>query len=96
MEIFGKTVDKQSALTGIRFSIVGYFITLYLVYVYKMNFVLIGVFRELLTIPMFLAQPLFLTIGVKLLLDKNQNSLLFKCSVVVLAVCLILTVSSFF
>jgi len=96
MEVFGKQIDKQKALIGIHLGIVGYFIALYLINSYKIKHVLIGVFTELLTIPMLLEQLLFPVISLKFLLDRNQSSLFFKLSLVLLTACLILTVRSFF
>jgi len=96
MRKFVKNIKKQDALSGINLIIVGYFIALHLIYIYKIKHVLIGVFVELLTIPMLLAQFLFLVINIKFLLDKNQSNLFFKFSLGLLIICLILTVSSFF
>lgn len=46
-------------LTIINFVIVAYFGLIYLLYFYKTDLVLIGVFKEILTIPFLLAQVVF-------------------------------------
>lgn len=82
-------------LTIINFVIVSYFILLWLINSYKIEFVLIGVFRELLTIPFFIAQIVFLIIGMKSII-KHQRNLLQIISVLLLAICAIMTIGSFF
>ena len=47
-----------------NFTIVSYFVLIWLINVYKIDIVLIGVFRELLTIPFLIAQIVFLVIGI--------------------------------
>ncbi len=78
-----------------NFAIVSYFILILLINFYKIDFVLIGVFREMLTIPFLIAQIIFLVIGIKYLI-KNQRNLLTIISVVSLAICTIITIGSFF
>jgi hypothetical protein len=51
-------------LTIINFVIVTYFGLIYLLDFYKIDFILIGVFREILTIPFIGAQILFLALGI--------------------------------
>jgi hypothetical protein len=82
-------------LTIVNFAIVSYFILIWLINFYKLDFVLIGVFREMLTIPFLIAQIVFLVIGIKYLI-KNQINLLTIISVVSLAICAIITIGSFF
>ncbi|WP_152975514.1 hypothetical protein [Lacinutrix himadriensis] len=79
----------------VNFAIVSYFILILLINFYKIDFVLIGVFREMLTIPFLIAQIIFLVIGIKYLI-KNQRNLLTIISVVSLAICTIITIGSFF
>ena len=62
---------------------------------YKLDFVLIGVFREMLTIPFLIAQIVFLVIGIRYLI-KYQRNLLTIFSVLTLAICAIITTGSFF
>ncbi|OQX73286.1 MAG: hypothetical protein B6D61_12665, partial [Bacteroidetes bacterium 4484_249] len=58
---------NEKRLTLINFIIVTYFIAIYVLYLYKIDSVLIGVFREILTIPFFIAQIVFLVLGIKFL-----------------------------
>jgi len=79
----------------VNFTIVSYFILIWLINFYKIDFVLIGVFREILTIPFLIAQIVFLIIGIKSLI-KNQRNLLIIISVLALAICSLITIGSFF
>ncbi len=81
-------------MTVVNFAIVSYFILIWLIDFYKIDFILIGVFREMLTIPFLVAQLVFLIIGTKHLL-KNRWKLLI-ISVLSLAICSIFTIGSFF
>ena len=78
-----------------NFTIVSYFVLIWLINVYKIDIVLIGVFRELLTIPFLIAQIVFLVIGINFLI-KNQRNALTINSVLSLAFCMLITVGSFF
>ena len=78
-----------------NFAIVSYFILIWLINYYKIDFVLIGVFREILTIPFLIAQIVFLVIGIKYLI-KNQKNFLIIISVLSLAICSIITIGTFF
>ena len=82
-------------LTIVNFAIVSYFILIWLIYFYKIDFVLIGVFVEILTIPFLIAQIVFLVIGIKYLI-KNHRKPLTVISVLLLAVCAVITIGSFF
>ena len=82
-------------LTVINFGIVLYFVLIYLINLYEIDFVLIGVFRELLTIPFLLAQIVFLIIGIIFLIKNPKNFLVFV-SVLALTICTFLTFRSFF
>ena len=78
-----------------NFTIVSYFVLIWLINVYKIDIVLIGVFRELLTIPFLIAQIVFLVIGINFLI-KNQRNALTIISVLSLACCMLISVGSFF
>ena len=78
-----------------NFGIVSYFILIWLINIYKIDFVLIGVVREMLTIPFLLAQIVFLVIGIKYLI-KNKRNLMTTFSVLALAICTVITIGSFF
>lgn len=82
-------------LTLVNFSIVAYFLLIWLINLYEINFVLIGVLRELLTIPFLIAQIVFLIVGVKYLLNKQRN-LWTVISIFLLAISAIITIGSFF
>jgi hypothetical protein len=82
-------------LTIINLVIVSYFILIWLIYIYKIDFILVGVFREILTIPFLIAQIVFLIIGIKHLIihPKKLSTII---SVLLFAVCAIITLGSFF
>jgi len=82
-------------LTIINFVIVTYFGLIYLLNFYKIDFVLIGVFRELLTIPFLLAQIVFLVLGI-IHLIKHKTHFLTIISIIILAICAFYTIGSFF
>lgn len=86
--------EKKVAI--ISFIIVAYFLLLYGINFFKIDWVIIGVFRELLTIPFLIAQLVFLFLGIRfLLLNKFQN-ILTILSVLLLLVSSIFTFGSFF
>ncbi|TYC09134.1 hypothetical protein ES677_13605 [Bizionia gelidisalsuginis] len=89
-----KLITRRNLIIA-NFAIVSYFVLIWLIDFYEIDFVLIGVFRELLTIPFLFAQIIFLVIGVKLLL-KNQKDFLIIISVLLLAICSIITIGTFF
>ena len=82
-------------LSIINFGIVFYFGLMYLLYIYNIDYVLIGVFRELLTIPLLIAQIIFLLLGIRQLLQHQKQPMLIV-SILLLAICSFLTIGSFF
>ncbi|MCR9182098.1 MAG: hypothetical protein NXH73_04150 [Flavobacteriaceae bacterium] len=86
---------NQSKLILINFTIVVYFIVLWLIDYYKIDTVLIGVFKELLTIPFLIAQLVFLIVGIKYVFSY-QKEFIFIISVLLLAICVVISVGSFF
>lgn len=82
-------------LTIINFIIVTYFGLIYLLNFYKIDFVLIGIFREMLTIPFLLAQILFLVLGITHLI-KYKTHFLTLISIIGLAISAIYTIGWFF
>jgi len=90
-----KKLITHKNLTIINFIIVSYFVLIYLSYIYKIDFVLVGVFRELLSIPFLIAQIVFLIIGIKFLREHKKH-LLTVISIVLLAICTVITIGSFF
>ena len=89
-----KSISDRKLIIA-NFTIVSYFVLIWLINVYKIDIVLIGVFRELLTIPFLIAQIVFLVIGINFLI-KNQRNVLTIISVLSLACCMLITVGSFF
>lgn len=87
---------NNNRLTIINFIIVLYFIGLYFINLYKVDFVLVGVFRELLTIPFLFAQLLFLVLGIVFLIKNENRHLLTIISIILLTICAIVTIGSFF
>jgi hypothetical protein len=91
-------MDKRinnSNLIIINFSIVAYFVLLYVLDFFKIDFVLIGVVREIFTIPFLLAQLLFLVLGV-IHIIKHKTYLLTFISIILLAINATYTIGSFF
>ena len=82
-------------LTIINFVIVTYFGLIYLLNFYKIDFVIIGVFREMLTIPFLLAQIVFLVLGI-IHLIKNKTHFLTVISIIGLAISAFYTIGWFF
>ncbi|TYB69498.1 hypothetical protein ES676_13835 [Bizionia saleffrena] len=89
-----KLITRRNLIIA-NFAIVSYFVLIWLIDFYEIDFVLIGVFRELLTIPFLFAQIIFLVIDVKFLI-KNQKNFLIIISVLLLAICSIITIGTFF
>ena len=82
-------------LSIINFVIVAYFGVIYSINFYNIDFVLIGVFREILTIPFLLAQIVFLVLGI-IHLIKHKTQFLTIISIIALAICAIYTIGWFF
>ena len=72
-------------LAVINLCIVFYFMAIWLINYFKIDAIIIGVFRELLTIPMLLAQLIFLVLGI-IYLTKNNSDNLYKISLVLLGI----------
>lgn len=82
-------------LTIINFVIVTYFSLIYLINFYKIDFVLIGVFGEILTIPFLFAQIVFLVLGI-IHLIKYKTHFLTIISIIGLVISAIYTIGWFF
>ena len=89
------TFVNNKNLTIINFSIVAYFGLLYVLNFLKIEFVLIGVFREIFTIPFLIAQLLFLVLGI-IHIIKYKTHLFTFISIVLLAINAIYIAASFF
>ena len=92
-----KKIISRKILLVISVVIVLYFLAIYLINLYKIDFVLIGVLRELLTLPMLFAQLFFLFFGIYLLFkEEKKHRTMVWISVMLLASCSIVTIGSFF
>ena len=78
-----------------NFSIVSFFVFIWLINFYKLDFTIIGVFREILTIPFLIAQIVFLVIGIQYLTKNKRNFILIVCFFS-LVICSVITIGSFF
>lgn len=83
---------SQKKMEVINLMIVSYFISIYIIDLLEVNHVLVGVFKELLTIPFLGAQLVFLVFGIILLLKEKR----LRFSLVLLAICSSITIGSFF
>jgi hypothetical protein len=90
-----KKLFTNRQLIIINFTIVFFFSLIWVINFYKIDTQLIGVFRELLTLPFFIAQIIFFVIGIKFLII-NQRKRLTVISVLSLAICMFITIGSFF
>lgn len=90
-----KNLLTDKNLTIINFIIVFYFIVIYVINIYKVDFVIIGVLRELLTIPFLLAQVVFVFFGVHHLI-KHKIKILTLVSLIALVISAIYTIGNFF
>ncbi|MCA6074717.1 hypothetical protein [Fulvivirga sedimenti] len=88
-------MTDQRKLTLINFGIVLYFVLIYLAYYFQLDFQLISVLGELLSIPLLLAQIVFLVIGIRFAVRKKADILMIV-SLLFLGICTILTFSGFF
>ena len=88
----------EKRLLAISLIIATYFLTVFLLNYFQVDLILIGVFIELLTIPMMLGQLVFLIIGLIILIRGKNSRLrhLTIISVLVLAISSLLTIWSFF
>lgn len=91
-----KTFLNTKSLSIFNFIIVTFFAASYLIYIYQIDFVIIGVFREMLTIPFMLAQIVFLFLSIRFLIAEKRFPFGLLLSVIALAICSVLTFGSFF
>lgn len=84
----------HTILTIINLGIVLYFVLLWMLHFYKIDFVLVGVLRELLTIPFIIAQLVMLVIGGKFIL-ANKFNVFSILSWLALLVCFVIIIASF-
>ena len=86
---------SDRTLTLLNFTIVFYFVLLWVIDFYKVDFVLIGVFSQLLTIPFLVAQIIFIIVGLNYII-YNKKQTLTIISILALAISTIVTVGGFF
>ena len=91
-----KYINKVKTLIIIDLTIVLYFVGLYLINLYKIDWVIIGVFREILTIPFLIGQIVFLCIGVHFLIKMKSRNILMIISLILLTATSVITIGSFF
>ena len=91
-----KNFNRLKTLTLLNTLIVLYFAFLYLAYIYQINFTGLQFIVELITFPLMAVQLVLLAIGIGFFVNKKPTSILYKISVVALAICSILTIGSFF
>ncbi len=89
-------LKTEKILTIINFVVVAYFTVIYLLYYFQIEFVIIGVFRELLTIPFMFGQLVLLVFGIYFIVKNRAFRFLLLMSITSLAVCAVLTIGSFF
>lgn len=89
---------SEKQLLAISLIIITYFSAIFLLNYFQIDFTLIGALRELLTIPMLLAQLIFLSIGLVILIRRKNSRLkyLTLISILLLATSSFLTIGSFF
>lgn len=88
--------SKSNRLALINLIIVAYFLVSYLLYLLKIDAVLIGVIKELTTIPFLIAQVVFLVIGIITITKSKPAATLLLISVILLGICVVITLGSFF
>jgi len=87
---------SEKKITVINFIIVFYFVSIYIINRYKIDIIMIDVFREILTLPFLIAQIVFLILGSLFLIKNRKSHFLTKLSLILLAICSIITNGSFF
>ncbi|NER17243.1 hypothetical protein [Spongiivirga citrea] len=93
----GTAVSRNSnRLVLINLIIIAYFLMTYILHVFKIDAVFIGVIRELSTIPFLIAQIVFLVIGIVTITKSQTTNKLLLISVILLGVCALFTLGSFF
>lgn len=90
------TLLNEKRLIIINLVIVSYFVALYLVNLFKIDFVLVGVFRELLTIPFLIGQIVFLIFDINFLVKQKRVRIFTLFSIVLLIISTFITIGSFF
>ena len=71
------------------------FLLFYLIDLYKVNLTLIGVVREMLTIPLLVLQYLILFLSIRYVFKYNAKNFWLNISIFILAICVTVTTCSF-
>ncbi len=87
---------KDRSFAYWNFGIVSYFLVLYLLYYFKIDSTIIGVLREIFTIPFFVLLLVFAPLSIIQYRRHYRNSTLLKISIFLLLICLALVIISFF
>ena len=85
----------SKSLSLINVIIILYFGFIYLINIFGVNFVLIGVVTNFLTIPFLLAEVIFLILGIRFLIENKKNVLFLYFSLVLLFISFVFTYGSF-
>lgn len=91
----GQTLTEKK-LIFVNFLIVTYFLSVYTIHLFQLENTVIGVFKEILTIPFLLGQIVFLVVGVVFLVKNKKSGFWTKLSVFLLGICSVFTIGSFF
>ncbi len=90
-----KSLITNRNIIIVNFTIVSFFILIWLINLYDIKLVIIGIFREILTIPLLISQIVILVIGIKHII-RNRGNFLLLISVLSLAICSMIITTSFF
>lgn len=82
-------------LIRMNFAIVLYFILLYLVDLYKIDWKFIGVLREILSLPFLILQFVLLFLSIRFVFKHNAKNFWLNISIFILGICTTITVCSF-
>jgi hypothetical protein len=85
----------EKKLIIVNIIIVSYFVLIYIINLYKLDNSIIGVLREMLTIPFLIGQIVLLILGCIFLIKNRKTHFLTKSSIILLAICSIITIGSF-
>lgn len=72
-----------------------FFIALYLIDLYKINSIFLGVFREIATIPLLVLQYFFLFLSIRYVFKNNAKNFWLNISIFILAIGVTVTTCSF-
>ena len=88
-------LNNHKTLTKINLGIVAFFVVLGIIDLKHLNFVFIGVLRELLTLPFLFLQAVFLFLSIRFVFKHNAKDFWLNISIFILAICTTVTICSF-